>query len=912
MIEKAENIVAEPRSTGHAAAQSVGPATSRRDARARHFSVRFPLLPTFALLFGSLCLLAAAPAAAQSPGKPVLTPVTTGQNAPTVTTLSFTVSCVTPGIARVTDYVLWAENKEDPGERHVRYFSAPSHRCTSIPVTVTDLPLRSSPTTYAVRVNARNLRALQGPWSEPVELTTPADTGQQGGPALMASFEGAPSEHDGIAAFTVDVRFSTALDGGRPPTRASFDVGYGTVQDLERVEAGLWRVRIQPAWWRDVTVTLAGGRGCAARGAVCAAGVRALSNSQSVMVGGPVQILTKRSWAREEEGARVRFLVRLSRTVSQAVTVDYATADGTAAWKRTEPATAGADYTAASGRVTFASGERFKFVEVAVLDDALDEGTEHFLLRFSNPRGAYLEYEQRETVGLIRNDDPLQNAWLSRFGRTVGSHVTGAVSERLAGLEPGVHATLAGRAMDLSHAGDGKALAGAMTGLARAFGAPDAPQSGDDPLARRGLSGAWDEPATTAAARPVAGRELLLGSAFHLATEGEGSGPGLAAWGRVAHGSFDGAEAFDGARMRVDGEVVTGTLGADAEWNRVLAGVAVSLSEGEGRFDQPGIDKGSVESRLTTASPYARFRISERVSAWGLVGWGTGDMTVVQGAREATAEQAARPEIVTKTDLGMRMGALGARGALLTQDEAGGMDLALKADALFVRTDSEKAANSAATTADASRLRLLLEGGRAFALGEGATLRPSLEFGVRHDGGDAETGTGVELGGGVAWTDAGTGLTVEAKARMLVAHADSDYEEWGASATARLDPGADGRGLSLSLAPTIGASPGATGRLWDVHDARGLAPGGGFGATRGLQAEAGYGLALFGGRIIGTPNLGFGMSDGGARDWRVGWRLTSAVPNDPGFEVRLDAARREDARGSGAEHGVMLSGALRW
>ena len=66
-----------------------------------------------------------------------------------------------------------------------------------------------------------------------------------------------------------------------------------------------------------------------------------------------------------------------------------------------------------------------------------------------------------------------------------------------------------------------------------------------------------------------------------------------------------------------------------------------------------------------------------------------------------------------RTDLSMRLGALGARGALMEQDNAGGMDLALKADAFFVRMESEEAANSAATTADASRLRLVLEGGRA-------------------------------------------------------------------------------------------------------------------------------------------------------------------------------------------------------
>ena len=74
----------------------------------------------------------------------------------------------------------------------------------------------------------------------------------------------------------------------------------------------------------------------------------------------------------------------------------------------------------------------------------------------------------------------------------------------------------------------------------------------------------------------------------------------------------------------------------------------------------------------------------------------------------------------------------------------------------------------------------------------------------------------------------------------------------------------------------------------------------------------GCGTALFGDRFTGTPNLGFGMSDGGARDWRIGWRLTSAVGDDPGFEVNLDAVRREAANDNSAEHGVMLRSLVRW
>ena len=196
----------------------------------------------------------------------------------------------------------------------------------------------------------------------------------------------------------------------------------------------------------------------------------------------------------------------------------------------------------------------------------------------------------------------------------------------------------------------------------------------------------------------------------------------------------------------------------------------------DGTSDDSGAEtvaKGRVESTMTTVSLYGRFRVSERVSAWGLADWGTGDMT-------NRFDDGTDP---VRTDLSVQ---LGARGELLRQDEAGGMDLALRGDAFFLTTESEKAPNSAATSADASRLCLVLEGGRAFDVAGGATFRPSLELGVRHDGGDAETGTGVEIGG-MAWADPSSGLSLEAKARMLVAHANSDYEEWGASATARLD-----------------------------------------------------------------------------------------------------------------------------
>ena len=616
--------------------------------------------------------------------------------------------------------------------------------------------------------------------------------------------------------------------------------------------------------------------------------------------------------ASANEGAdAVAFEVSLNRTFSgtaHRVTVNYATADGTAK--------AGEDYTATSGSLTFAAGERVKTVRVPLLDDAIDEGEETFTLRLSNAKGA--RTGDGEATGTIANADPLQKMWLSRFGRTVANHVTDAVSDRLSTPLAGAQVTVGGQRVDLAATEDEKWVGEALTSVARALGAAENPGPEGDPGSLSSGSGpgqadGWPGtglgrmqtagPGSTTT-RDLSGRELLLGSAFHLAAEGEGGRPGLAAWGRVTVGGFDGEAPADDGTVRIDGDVTTGILGADAKWNRLLAGVAVSVSEGEGTFAQPGVDSGKIGSTMTTVSPYTRFTVNDRISVWGLAGWGTGDMTIVQAANDR-----GQPERITRTDLEMRLAAIGGRGALLKADEAGGFDLALKADAFYVETESEPVSNEGSTTGVASRVRLALEGSRAFETG-GGVFTPGLEVGLRHDGGDAETGTGIEFGGRVSWTDLVSGLSVEARVRTLVAHEDSDYEEWGASGTIRFDPGVAGQGLTFSLAPTYGAAASGVDRLWSARDARGLAPNGEAAPERRLVGELGYGIALPGG-FTGTPNVGFGLSDV-ARDWRIGWRVAPEGAGH-GFSLELDAARREAVDATEQpEHELMLRGAVNW
>ena len=75
---------------------------------------------------------------------------------------------------------------------------------------------------------------------------------------------------------------------------------------------------------------------------------------------------------REGPGAVLAFNVMLDRASRETATVDWETLDGSAK--------AGEDYVAASGTLTFAPGQTVKTVNVAVIDDAHDEGTEVMLL----------------------------------------------------------------------------------------------------------------------------------------------------------------------------------------------------------------------------------------------------------------------------------------------------------------------------------------------------------------------------------------------------------------------------------------------------------------------------------------------------------------------------------------------------
>jgi hypothetical protein len=102
-----------------------------------------------------------------------------------------------------------------------------------------------------------------------------------------------------------------------------------------------------------------------------------------------------------DKSTSVTITVTLSSASSTAVTVQYATANGTAL--------AGSDYTASSGTLTFSAGQTSKTFTITILGDRTRESTETFTITLSNPVGATIA-NATGTVTVFDNDGALTAA----------------------------------------------------------------------------------------------------------------------------------------------------------------------------------------------------------------------------------------------------------------------------------------------------------------------------------------------------------------------------------------------------------------------------------------------------------------------------------------------------------------------
>ncbi len=383
-------------------------------------------------------------------------------------------------------------------------------------------------------------------------------------------------------------------------------------------------------------------------------------------------------------------------------------------------------------------------------------------------------------------------------------------------------------------------------------------------------------------------KDLLGGGDFVLPLNARAAAgaPGLSSlafWGAGDYSNLDGS----GGAVDWDGDLFSAHLGADARLrDDLLVGLAVSWSRVDLDYSDPD-RSGDYELDLTSFHPYVGWSaLSGKLDLWATVGYGWGDLEIANEAQQASS------------DVEMRTVAVGGLGRLL---KVGATTLRLKGDALLTEMEVEGSDEMAALTVDARRVRMILEGSRTHTLADGAQLEPSLEVGVRHDGGDGETGFGAELGGGVRYSNPVMGLTLEGRARTLVGR--DSYGEWGVNGLIRLERG-NGRGLSFNLSPGYGKTGSGTQRLWQqgLHDK--IDGERDYGARMDLRL--GYGLPAFGGRGLLTPysEVTFGDS---ARNYRLGmeWELGAL------FELNLTGERHESSDGA-ADHAIMLKGEVRF
>ena len=600
--------------------------------------------------------------------------------------------------------------------------------------------------------------------------------------------------------------------------------------------------------------------------------------------------------AEEAEGASLNFTVTLSQALLDMVIVNYGTSDGTAR--------AGSDYRETSGLLMFLPGQTEKTISVRVLDDELDEGSETLTMTVWNWSPQYMSVADPTGTGTIFNTDRMPTAWIARFGRTVGEQVLDAVDARMrAKPAPGGEARLAGQRIGpgppFESGPGGDAASGEAGAQSATRDLADWLNGGADP-ARQGFA---SRPRSPGFGETAAERDLLPGSSFSLTAETVGRGF-ISIWGRGAVTRFSGrapATAQAGDDLPVDGEVASGLLGADWTRGRWTTGLLVSHSLGEGGYGSaggPGSGTGTggtVTSTLTGVWPWVRLALGERLSVWGVAGYGEGSLTLDPGDAEGARTGAIR------TGLDLTMMAVGLRGVLARPPDTGGFELAVRTDAMGVRTHSAAvgggSGNLAAATAEVARLRLGLEGSRPFRLADGSVLTPSAGIGVRRDGGDAETGFGADIGAGVAWSDPKRGLGAELRGRALLTHESKGFRQRGLAGSFSWDPVTGDRGPRLSLTQTLGvpaqgvveAPLGRTALAGRPPNDPRNAP-----RQRRLEARFGYGFAAFGDRFTSTPEIAVGLSNAG-RDYSLGWRLArgGGGPDGSALELAVEARRRE-------------------
>ncbi len=326
-------------------------------------------------------------------------------------------------------------------------------------------------------------------------------------------------------------------------------------------------------------------------------------------------------------------------------------------------------------------------------------------------------------------------------------------------------------------------------------------------------------------------------------------------WGRGDVRKFGG----DVDQGSYEGTHLSGWVGVDRQLGKgLIAGAAVSQGSGRVKLD---VGEGSAKLRadLTTAWPYMRVETEESGVFQLVLGAGRGTVTYDHLEREEE-----------KADLELMVGSVSGTRQIWNRD---GMTLWATGEGGMVQAKTSGTEGDALVglRAEGWRLRGGMEGSfRALRLvGSEAALTPHGSAMVTHDGGGDVSGTGLELSAGARVETGNPRFGLSATAHWLALYSGGRERDWGGSVEAVWRADAEGRGLSLKLAPTWGVQASSTSAgVWEATDVF-TSWQSRFDGGAALTSRLGYGVAMDGGTL--TPFLEASL--GGSGD---GWRRMGA------------------------------------
>ena len=123
------------------------------------------------------------------------------------------------------------------------------------------------------------------------------------------------------------------------------------------------------------------------------------------------------------------------------------------------------------------------------------------------------------------------------------------------------------------------------------------------------------------------GGGLLSNSEFELNREQHGGM--LSVWSRSSQSHFQGME----NALSLNGDVRTTMLGADYMRGRLTVGLSVGRTMGLGGYGGPST--GQMTTSMTGFYPWVGYQVNDRVSLWGVTGYGTGALSLTPGSAMA-------------------------------------------------------------------------------------------------------------------------------------------------------------------------------------------------------------------------------------------------------------------------------------